>query len=62
MEAKVGDRIAVESEHVGTPEREGEILEIIRGEVGVRYRVRWRDGRETVFTPASGAVRVLTKK
>ena len=54
MDAKVGDRIVVESETVGTPTREGEILEVIEGEVGVRYRVRWHDGHETVFTPSGG--------
>lgn len=59
MEAKLGDRILVESEHVGEREREGEVLEVIEGSVGVRYRVRWRDGRETMLTPAGGVVRVV---
>ena len=59
MEAKPGDRIAVETEHVGEPEREGEILEIIEGATSVTYRVRWRDGRETLFTPAAGAMKII---
>ena len=59
MEPKVGDRIAVETEHVGESEREGEVLEIIHGEVSLTYRVRLQDGRETLFTPAAGAVRVV---
>jgi hypothetical protein len=59
MSAKVHDRIVVESETVGTPTREGEILEVIEGEVGVRYRVRWHDGRETVFTPSGGSARIV---
>jgi hypothetical protein len=59
MEAKQGDRIAVEAEHVGEAEREGEILEIIEGSTSVTYRVRWGDGRETLFTPAAGAMRVI---
>jgi hypothetical protein len=59
MNAKVGARIVVESETVGTPTREGEILEVIRGEVGVRYRVRWQDGHETLFTPSGGSARVI---
>jgi hypothetical protein len=59
MQAKVGDHIVVESESVGTPTREGEVLEVMIGEVGVRYRVRWQDGHETVFTPSAGSVRVL---
>jgi hypothetical protein len=59
MQAKVGDHIVVESETVGTPTRGGEILEVIQGEVGVRFRVRWEDGHESVFTPSAGSVRVI---
>jgi hypothetical protein len=55
MNAKPGDRILVESEQVGTPAREGEILEVIEGEIGVRYRIRWTDGHETVLSPTSGS-------
>ena len=62
MVAKVGDRIIVESESVGTPTREGEVLEVIEGEVGVRYRVRWQDGRQTVFTPSGGAARIVPRR
>ncbi|HZD18692.1 MAG TPA: DUF1918 domain-containing protein [Actinomycetota bacterium] len=62
MQGKVGDRIVVESETVGQPTREGEILEVIEGEVGIRYRVRWDDGHETVFTPSGGAARIVPKK
>jgi hypothetical protein len=59
MTGKVGDRIIVESETVGTPSREGEILEVIEGEVGARYRVRWTDGHETVLTPGGGAAQII---
>jgi hypothetical protein len=62
MAAKVGDRIVVESETVGTPTRAGEVLEVIEGEVGVRYRVRWEDGHETVFTPSGGSARIVPKR
>ncbi len=62
MVAKIGDRIVVESESVGTPTREGEVLEVIEGEVGVRYRVRWQDGRQTVFTPSGGAARIVPRR
>ena len=62
MVAKAGDRIVVESESVGTATREGEVLEVIEGEVGVRYRVRWQDGRQTVFTPSSGAARIVPRR
>ena len=61
MQAKVGDHIVVESETVGTPTRQGEVLEVMQGEVGVRFHVRWEDGHETTFTPSAGSVRVLAK-
>ncbi|HZD80428.1 MAG TPA: DUF1918 domain-containing protein [Actinomycetota bacterium] len=60
MTAKVGDRIVVESETVGQPIREGEILEVLEGEVGIRYRVRWEDGHETIFTPSGGSARIVS--
>jgi Domain of unknown function (DUF1918) len=60
MAAKRGDRIEIESETVGTPTREGEILEVLQGEVSVRYRIRWRDGHESVFTPSGGTARIIT--
>jgi hypothetical protein len=59
MSGTVGDRIVVESETVGTPSREGEILEVIEGEVNVRYRIRWDDGHESLLTPGGGAARIL---
>jgi hypothetical protein len=59
MIAKVGDRIVVESEAVGQPTREGEVLEILEGSSGPRYRVRWADGHESVFTPSGGSARVI---
>ncbi len=59
MNIRVGDRVAVESEHVGQPTREGEVLEIIEGETGPRYRVRWFDGHESLFTPSGGSVRIV---
>lgn len=62
MNTEVGARIVVESETVGTPTREGEILEVIQGQVGVRYRVRWQDGHETVFTPSGGSARVIPRR
>lgn len=61
MTGKKGDRIVVESETVGQPTREGRILEVMKGAVGVRYRVKWDDGHETIFTPSVGSARILAK-
>ena len=52
MHAKTGDRIVVESVHVGQPHREGEVLEVVRGE-REHYRVRWDDGHESIYFPSS---------
>jgi hypothetical protein len=59
MDAKVGDRIVVESEKVGQPDREGEILEVIEASYGTRFRVLWEDGHESTIRPSVGAARIV---
>jgi hypothetical protein len=55
MQAKVGDRIVIESHTVGSPRKEGEILEV-RGDDGAPpYVVRWDDGHEGVSFPGPDA-------
>ena len=54
MHAETGDRIVVESAHVGQPRREGEVLEVVPGDGGQEhYRVRWDDGHESIYFPSS---------
>ena len=56
MKAQVGDELVVKGRHVGDPDRTGVIIEVI-GEVGgPPYLVRWSDGHESSFFPASGTV------
>ncbi|HJS26811.1 MAG TPA: DUF1918 domain-containing protein [Actinomycetota bacterium] len=62
MAAKRGDRIEIDSETVGTPTREGEILEVLQGQISVRYRIRWQDGHESVFTPSGGTARIVSTR
>ena len=62
MSAKAGDRIEIESETVGTPAREGEIVEVIQGAISVRYRIRWGDGHESVITPSGGTARIISRR
>jgi hypothetical protein len=57
--AMPGDRIVVESEKVGQPPREGEILEVTESPAGPSYEVRWDDGRRTGFRPAAGSARIV---
>jgi Domain of unknown function (DUF1918) len=59
MTGKIGDQITVESERVGQPTREGEILAVVEHASGVSYRVRWSDGHETLFRPSAGSARIL---
>jgi Domain of unknown function (DUF1918) len=62
MDVGVGEHIVVESEHVGQPTREGEVLEVVRASTGPRYRIRWVDGHESVFTPSGGSARVVVRE
>ena len=55
MPPRPGDLIVIDSRQVGTQPREGEVLQVIQGEVSVRYRVRWADGHETIVSPALGS-------
>jgi hypothetical protein len=59
MTTKAHDRIVVESEKVGRPAREGEILEIIEASYGTRYRVAWDDGHESTFRPRAGSAQIV---
>jgi hypothetical protein len=59
MTAKAHDRIVVESEKVGLPAREGDVLEVIEASYGTRYRVAWDDGHESTFRPTAGSARIV---
>jgi hypothetical protein len=61
MTAKAHDRIIVESQKVGLPAREGEILEIIEASYGTRYRVAWDDGHESTIHPG-GSTRIVAAR
>jgi hypothetical protein len=54
--ARKGDRISVDSQKAGEPARQGKILEVIRHEYGIGYRVAWDDGHESTFRPTAGTV------
>jgi hypothetical protein len=51
-----GTRVLLESESVDRPPRTGTVEEVLR-EDPPRYRIRWDDGHETIYTPAAGALR-----
>jgi Domain of unknown function (DUF1918) len=57
MDLKVGNRVEVESESTERRPRKGVIEEVVRAEPSPRYRIRWDDGHESIYTPAAGALR-----
>jgi hypothetical protein len=59
MQGERGDLIVIDSAQVGSPAREGEILEVIQGEVSVSYWVRWADGHQSLIGPTSGTARIV---
>jgi hypothetical protein len=59
MPVKRGDLIVIDSSKVGSQPREGEVLQVIHGDVSVSYRVKWADGNETLISPVVGSARFI---
>jgi sRNA-binding protein len=57
--ARRGDLIVIDSSKVGSPAREGEVLEVIQGQISVSYRVQWPDGHQSLIAPGLGSARVV---
>ena len=51
--AHVGDRVLVEGHKLGVAARAGKILEVLGTPGAERYRIRWDDGRESIYTLSS---------
>lgn len=62
MEGKVGDRVLIDAKKVGQPRRAGVISGVSKGLSGLRYRIRWDDGSETVLAPGAGNMTVRAKR
>ena len=56
MKLKAGERVKVEAESTERPTRNGVIEEVVSEEPSPRYRIRWDDGHESIYTPAAGAI------
>lgn len=56
MSIEVGERVVAESESTDRRPRAGVVEEVLRGDPSPRYRIRWDDGHESSYTPASGAL------
>jgi len=57
MTFEVGKRVVAESESTDRRPRAGVVEEVLRGDPSPRYRIRWDDGHESIYTPAGGALR-----
>jgi hypothetical protein len=57
MAFKVGKRVVAESESTDRRPRSGVVEEVLHGDPSPRYRIRWDDGHESIYTPADGALR-----
>jgi hypothetical protein len=62
MAFEVGDRVVAESESTDRRPRPGVIEEVRRGDPSPRYRIRWDEGHESIYTPASGALRAEQRR
>ncbi|HWH92694.1 MAG TPA: DUF1918 domain-containing protein [Baekduia sp.] len=58
MVFSAGDRVLLEAESTERAPRRGVVVEVVRGEPHPRYRIRWDDGHESIYTPAAGALQL----
>jgi Domain of unknown function (DUF1918) len=61
MDLEVGDRVAAEAESTERRPRSGTVEEKLGNGSSPRYRVRWDDGHESIYTPAAGALHRLAE-
>ncbi len=61
MDARVEDRIVVESERAAQSGRAGVIEEVLAQDPP-RFRVWWDDGRTSIFAPSAGVARIERPK
>lgn len=59
MALQAGDKIKELARSTERPTRTGIIKEVVRGDPSPRYRIRWDDGHESVYTPAAGNLHKL---
>jgi Domain of unknown function (DUF1918) len=55
LRASPGDRLVIRGHHLGEPDRDGEILEVLGNDGAPPYLVRWEDGHVGELFPGSDA-------
>jgi hypothetical protein len=53
-----GDHVLAEAKSTERAARHGVVEEVVHGDPHPRYRIRWDDGHESIYTPADGALRL----
>ena len=61
MALKVGDNVEEQARSTASAGRIGMIEEVVRGDPSPRYRIRWDDGHESVYTPAAGCLHKVSQ-
>jgi hypothetical protein len=56
---QVGDKVEEQARSTERTSRTGVIEEVVHGDPSPRYRIRWDDGHESVYTPAAGSLHML---
>jgi Domain of unknown function (DUF1918) len=59
MDFEAGDRVVAEAESTERAPRKGTVEERMVEGSSTRYRIRWDDGHETIYTAAAGALHPL---
>ena len=62
MSFAVGTNVVAQSQSTTRGPRPGVIEEVLRGDPSPRYRVLWEDGKETIYTPASGTLQAQPRR
>jgi hypothetical protein len=52
-----GDHVLTEAESTEAAAHRGVVQEVVRDDPHPRYRIRWDDGHESIYTPADGALK-----
>ncbi len=60
MALHVGDKVEEQARSTERATRTGRIDAVVRGDPAPRYRIRWDDGHESVYTPAAGCLHKLS--
>lgn len=62
MAFEVGTTVICHAQSTSRGPRPGVIEEVLRGDPVPRYRVRWEDGRESIYTPAAGQMQAKGRR